>query len=325
MSLKNNLCKNIEYIVDSFLNQKINIRTDNPILEGILIKPEKKTESIIFIDSKGKNSIRCYFINNETFSIEKNEKVKITNSRLDLLLVERGIKFIESNIILIIEKFEIIQEDLTEINIPLNINRITDIKNKVMSKLDEHIKLLLNKYYTLELSNEIKAENFIGEKNQKKQINMSIFKIFQKILKISEKGVLLNENRGLKSPFKYMISPNDNDFDLTNNLLAQVNWKNLYINMPTVNENKNNNLNAEKIEIRNLKIKNEMEKAKKEFLKKKVKRCEINEDEKKNMPKKLNDLIDDYGNIHVNIGQSLINKYYLYKKYMKLIHTEKIK
>ena len=42
MSLKNNLCKNIEYIVDSFLNQKINIRTDNPILEGILIKPEKK-------------------------------------------------------------------------------------------------------------------------------------------------------------------------------------------------------------------------------------------------------------------------------------------
>ena len=194
-----------------------------------------------------------------------------------------------------------------------------------MSKLDEHIKLLLNKYYTLELSNEIKAENFIGEKNQKKQINMSIFKIFQKILKISEKGVLLNENRGLKSPFKYMISPNDNDFDLTNNLLAQVNWKNLYNNMPTVNENKNNNLNAEKIEIRNLKIKNEMEKAKKEFLKKKVKRCEINEDEKKNMPKKLNDLIDDYGNIHVNIGQSLINKYYLYKKYMKLIHTEKIK
>ena len=325
MSLKNNLCKNIEYIVDSFLNQKINIRTDNPILEGILIKPEKKTESIIFIDSKGKNSIRCYFINNETFSIEKNEKVKITNSRLDLLLVERGIKFIESNIILIIEKFEIIQEDLTEINIPLNINRITDIKNKVMSKLDEHIKLLLNKYYTLELSNEIKAENFIGEKNQKKQINMSIFKIFQKILKISEKGVLLNENRGLKSPFKYMISPNDNDFDLTNNLLAQVNWKNLYNNMPTVNENKNNNLNAEKIEIRNLKIKNEMEKAKKEFLKKKVKRCEINEDEKKNMSKKLNDLIDDYGNIHVNIGQSLINKYYLYKKYMKLIHTEKIK
>ena len=325
MSLKNNLCKNIEYIVDSFLNQKINIRTDNPILEGILIKPEKKTESIIFIDSKEKNSIRCYFINNETFSIEKNEKVKITNSRLDLLLVERGIKFIESNIILIIEKFEIIKEDLTEINIPLNINRITDIKNKVMSKLDEHIKLLLNKYYTLELSNEIKAENFIGEKNQKKQINMSIFKIFQKILKISEKGVLLNENRGLKSPFKYMISPNDNDFDLTNNLLAQVNWKNLYNNMPTVNENKNNNLNAEKIEIRNLKIKNEMEKAKKEFLKKKVKRCEINEDEKKNMPKKLNDLIDDYGNIHVNIGQSLINKYYLYKKYMKLIHTEKIK
>ena len=325
MSLKNNLCKNIEYIVDSFLNQKINIRTDNPILEGILIKPEKKTESIIFIDSKGKNSIRCYFINNETFSIEKNEKVKITNSRLDLLLVERGIKFIESNIILIIEKFEIIKEDLTEINIPLNINRITDIKNKVMSKLDEHIKLLLNKYYTLELSNEIKAENFISEKNQKKQINMSIFKIFQKILKISEKGVLLNENRGLKSPFKYMISPNDNDFDLTNNLLAQVNWKNLYNNMPTVNENKNNNLNAEKIEIRNLKIKNEMEKAKKEFLKKKVKRCEINEDEKKNMPKKLNDLIDDYGNIHVNIGQSLINKYYLYKKYMKLIHTEKIK
>ena len=325
MSLKNNLCKNIEYIVDSFLNQKINIRTDNPILEGILIKPEKKTESIIFIDSKGKNSIRCYFINNETFSIEKNEKVKITNSRLDLLLVERGIKFIESNIILIIEKFEIIKEDLTEINVPLNINRITDIKNKVMSKLDEHIKLLLNKYYTLELSNEIKAENFIGEKNQKKQINMSIFKIFQKILKISEKGVLLNENRGLKSPFKYMISPNDNDFDLTNNLLAQVNWKNLYNNMPTMNENKNNNLNAEKIEIRNLKIKNEMEKAKKEFLKKKVKRCEINEDEKKNMPKKLNDLIDDYGNIHVNIGQSLINKYYLYKKYMKLFHTEKIK
>ena len=325
MSLKNNLCKNIEYIVDSFLNQKINIRTDNPILEGILIKPEKKTESIIFIDSKGKNSIRCYFINNETFSIEKNEKVKITNSRLDLLLVERGIKFIESNIILIIEKFEIIKEDLTEINIPLNINRITDIKNKVMSKLDEHIKLLLNKYYTLELSNEIKAENFIGEKNQKKQINMSIFKIFQKILKISEKGVLLNENRGLKSSFKYMISPNDNDFDLTNNLLAQVNWKNLYNNMPTVNEKNNNILNAEKIEIRNLKLKNEMEKAKKEFLKKKVKRCEINEDEKKNMSKKLNDLIDDYGNIHVNIGQSLINKYYLYKKYMKLIHTEKIK
>ena len=75
MSLKNNLCKNIEYIVDSFLNQKINIRTDNPILEGILIKPEKKTESIIFIDSKGKNSIRCYFINN--FQLKKMKKLKL--------------------------------------------------------------------------------------------------------------------------------------------------------------------------------------------------------------------------------------------------------
>ena len=48
MSLKNNLCKNIEYIVDSFLNQKINIRTDNPILEGILIKPEKFNKMLFY-------------------------------------------------------------------------------------------------------------------------------------------------------------------------------------------------------------------------------------------------------------------------------------
>ena len=326
MSSKNKIiCQSLEDIVDPFLEQKINIKVDNPLIEGFLIKSEKQKESIIFIDSQEKNSIRCFFINNN--SIEKNEKVIITKSKIDLLLVERGSKYIESNIILLIESFEIITNN-QQINIktiPLNINRVSDIKNKIISKLDEYIKQLLNKYFSSELNNLIDAGNFLNIKFQKKQINLSIFKIIQKIFKFNEPGILLNENIGLKEPFEYMIAPTDNDFDLTTNILNQVNWKNLYNNMPTVNEKNNNILNAEKIEIRNLKLKNEMEKAKKEFLKKKVKRCEINEDEKKNMSKKLNDLIDDYGNIHVNIGQSLINKYYLYKKYMKLIHTEKIK
>ena len=43
MSYKNNtICKSIEDIVDSFLNQKINIKVENPILEGFFIIPEKK-------------------------------------------------------------------------------------------------------------------------------------------------------------------------------------------------------------------------------------------------------------------------------------------
>ena len=39
---------------------------------------------------------------------------------------------------------------------------------------------------------------------------------------------LLNENIGLKNPFYYMISPNDDDCDLTVNILNQGNWK-IYI------------------------------------------------------------------------------------------------
>ena len=39
---------------------------------------------------------------------------------------------------------------------------------------------------------------------------------------------LLNENIGLKNLFDYMISPNDDDFDLTVNILNQGNWK-IYI------------------------------------------------------------------------------------------------
>ena len=329
MSLKNKIiCKNLEEIVDLFLNQKINNIIDNPILEGFFIKPEKQSESIIFIDSKLKNSIRCYFYN-DNFILDKNEKVKITNSKIDLLLVERGIKFIESNLILLIESFEIIKNDSSEIKtIPLNINRISDIKKKVMKKLDEYIKQILSKYYNLELTNKINAQTFINNKSQNKQINLSIFKMIQKILKSSNQGFLLNENLGLKEPFKYMISPNDDDFDLTNNILSQVNWKNLYNNMPTIIENKskeNNKYKGEIISIKDLRLKNNMEIEKEKFLSRKLKRCEINEDEIKNIPNNLNELINDYGDVNVNIGQSLIDKYHLYKKYMKLIHTEKIK
>ena len=329
MSLKNKIiCKNLEEIVDLFLNQKINNIIDNPILEGFFIKPEKQSECIIFIDSKLKNSIRCYFYN-DNIILDKNEKVKITNSKIDLLLVERGIKFIESNLILLIESFEIIKNDSSEIKtIPLNINRISDIKKKVMKKLDEYIKQILNKYYNLELTNKINAQTFINNKSQNKQINLSIFKMIQKILKSSNQGFLLNENLGLKEPFKYMISPNDDDFDLTNNILSQVNWKNLYNNMPTIIENKskeNNKYKGEIISIKDLRLKNNMEIEKEKFLSKKLKRCEINEDEIKNIPNNLNELINDYGDVNVNIGHSLIDKYHLYKKYMKLIHTEKIK
>ena len=329
MSLKNKIiCKNLEEIVDLFLNQKINNIIDNPILEGFFIKPEKQSECIIFIDSKLKNSIRCYFYN-DNIILDKNEKVKITNSKIDLLLVERGIKFIESNLILLIESFEIIKNDSSEIKtIPLNINRISDIKKKVMKKLDEYIKQILSKYYNLELTNKINAQTFINNKSQNKQINLSIFKMIQKILKSSNQGFLLNENLGLKEPFKYMISPNDDDFDLTNNILSQVNWKNLYNNMPTIIENKskeNNKYKGEIISIKDLRLKNNMEIEKEKFLSRKLKRCEINEDEIKNIPNNLNKLINDYGDVNVNIGQSLIDKYHLYKKYMKLIHTEKIK
>ena len=329
MSLKNKIiCKNLEEIVDLFLNQKINNIIDNPILEGFFIKPEKQSECIIFIDSKLKNSIRCYFYN-DNIILDKNEKVKITNSKIDLLLVEKGIKFIESNLILLIESFEIIKNDSSEIKtIPLNINRISDIKKKVMKKLDEYIKQILSKYYNLELTNKINAQTFINNKSQNKQINLSIFKMIQKILKSSNQGFLLNENLGLKEPFKYMISPNDDDFDLTNNILSQVNWKNLYNNMPTIIENKskeNNKYKGEIISIKDLRLKNNMEIEKEKFLSRKLKRCEINEDEIKNIPNNLNELINDYGDVNVNIGQSLIDKYHLYKKYMKLIHTEKIK
>ena len=199
-----------------------------------------------------------------------------------------------------------------------------------MKKLDEYIKQNLNKYYNLELTNKINAESFLNNENQKKQINLSIFKIIQKFLKSNNQGFLLNENIGLKEPFKYMISPNDNDFDLTNNILSQVNWKNLYSSMPSYNiiENKieeNNKYKGEHIFIKNLRLKNDMEKEKEKFLSRKLKRCEINEKEVKNVPNNLNDLINYYGDVNINIGHSLIDKYYLYKKYMKLIHTEKIK
>ena len=327
MSLKSNIiCKSIEDIVDSFLNQKINIKVENPILEGFFIIPEKKNESIIFVDSNEKNSIRCYFINNDQISLEKNEKVLIKKSKIDLLLVERGIKFIESNIILLIESFEIIKDAQTDIKtFPLNINRISDIKTKTLSKLDDYIKQLINKYYSLELSNKINAENFINNKSEKKQSNLSIFKIIQKILRISVQGILLNENIGLTNPFDYMISPNDDDFDLTVNILNQVNWKNLYNNMPTIFEKKDKDYKGEKIRIKNLKLETEMEKEKETFLSRKHKRYTNNEKEKENIPENLNELINYYGDIQVNIGQSLIEKYHLYKKYMKLIHTEKIK
>ena len=266
MSSKNKIiCQSLEDIVDPFLEQKINIKVDNPLIEGFLIKSEKQKESIIFIDSQEKNSIRCYFINNN--SIEKNEKVIITKSKIDLLLVERGSKYIESNMILLIESFEIITNN-QQINIktiPLNINRVSDIKNKIISKLDEYIKQLLNKYFSSELNNLIDAGNFLNIKFQKKQINLSIFKIIQKIFKFNEPGILLNENIGLKEPFEYMIAPTDNDFDLTTNILNQVNWKNLYNNMPTVLDNKINDYKGEKINIRNLRNKKKWKKEKKNF------------------------------------------------------------
>ena len=108
-----------------------------------------------------------------------------------------------------------------------------------------------------------------------------------------------------------MISLNDNDFVLTNNILSQVKWRNLYNNMPTIFENKieeNNKYKREHIFIKNLRLKNDMEKEKEKFLSRKLKRCEINEKEVKNVPNNLNDLINYYGDVNINIGHSLIDK-----------------
>ena len=60
--------------------------------------------------------------------------------------------------------------------IPLDINRISDIKIKVIKKLDEYIKQYLNKYYNLELSNKINAESFLNNEIKRNKLTYHFLK-----------------------------------------------------------------------------------------------------------------------------------------------------
>jgi hypothetical protein len=159
--------------------------------------------------------------------------------------------------------------------------------------------------------------NYINKKNNK---DLNLFNLLIKSLNIKVKGnsFLLKEKKEVLNKF-YLYDDIDNQI---NYVLKNINWKEIFYSMPSINNIKKG-LNSEKLITMVNKttyedlIKNELKlnieingNSIKEFLEKKTKRMNKNSVKKFNskVPSSILDLMKNYGDVMANVGNSEIEK-----------------
>lgn len=153
------------------------------------------------------------------------------------------------------------------------------------------------------------------------QKNHSVFKIISELFKVKEKGLLLQLKRGIAYPLDYFIFEEAESFEY----IKSLNWKALLEQSTTLSKKQNEGVElfqpSEVINISDIKG-NQFEKAKNEFLNKKVKKDTTSNEDDEKYPSQIKNLISNYGDLQANIGQSTLTKYLLYKKYMAIAEKE---
>lgn len=313
--------------IDDESSQRIK-KNSLPLLECYIKKTSSTTYTII--DKIKKNCIKCYFSEQSSSNMNvldelnrKNiSKITIAKYSFDYLFAPKNNE-IFSSIVIVINTFSLSE---TESNIVLkgvnDINKNELIISKRKEQCDILIKKILNEYYSTHINDDISADFFLKKKSDiKEKKEQSIFNMIKELYSLTDnaKGVLIKSHIEINKIDDYLL---DDYFDYeyleSAKKINSVDWKSLYQTMPTNNEsNKQDVFIPKTINIKNFIQPKEFEKEKNSFLNRKIKRYNFCDTDYK-MPSKIQSLISEYGNVHMNIGSNFVEKYQLYKKYIAL-------
>jgi hypothetical protein len=310
--------------LDNELSKKNSYQLDNDFitnnnLSGYIKKELNTVYSFIDNDNF---LIKIIFTQNSNFNFNEDfdfNLITLKKYKFDFLVYKK-----ENNIlyklICIVEDFDIDSSKKKNIDSKLeNVNHNIEIKQKSQQLFTKIIKDLLS---TEPLNiNLLTASNFIN--NNYTNNNNNNFNIFNLLLK--SLNIKTNENQILLKEKKQFTNENylyDDIDSQINNILKNVNWKNLYSSMPSYNNIKKG-LKAEKLNSMLDKINNEdltqnellldvnvNKNSIKEFLEKKTKRMidnNLNNFSSK-LPTNIINLINEYGDVMANVGNTEIEK-----------------
>ena len=307
-------------IIDSFLesnilNQQFII---NDSLKGYICKREVSKNDFVyeFISDDLLYSIKC--INDKSFSnlnviLNHFYEIEISDFIFDFLTIEKDKKNLDYNLIIKINDFYLGIDRFDkkaeyDISNTMNINTESKLFEKMNNAFFKHIQKIITDYSNIYGKYDINAENFIFNSFNKKK-NISIIQMIAKIFHIKSEGYLLISKEGVDYPFKYFYKNL-----LLNKNYNYIDWEILFKENPSLKE-KYNLFKPEEVSLKDI-DENYMKQHRELFLHNKTKRDNTKKEEKEELPFKIKKIDEFYSDINKNIGNSLIEKYILFKKYI---------
>ena len=333
-NLNQNLSSLLSQIIqdlDNQLSKKNSFQLDNNFITNNNLSGyiKKELNSIYSFIDNDNSLIKLFFPENSNFNFNYDfdfNLITLKKYKFDFLVYKK-----ENNIlyklICIVEDFDIDSLSKKKLNSKFeNVNFNTEIKQKSEQLFAKIIKDLLS---TEPLNiNFLTASDFINNNyTNNNNNNFNIFNLLLKSLNITtnEKQILLKEKKEFTNE-NYLYDDIDNQIST---ILKNVNWKNLYSSMPSYNNIKKG-LKSEKLNSMLDKInyedltKNELKldinvnkNTIKEFLEKKTKRMidnDLNNFSSK-LPNNILNLINEYGDVMANVGNTEIEKMKRYNYY----------
>ncbi len=334
----NNLSPLLSEIIkdlDYELSKKNSYQLDNKFITNNNLSGyiKKELNSVYSFIDNDNFLIKLIFTENSNFNFNDDydfNLITLKKYKFDFLVYKK-----ENNIlyklICIVEDFDIDSSKKKKLDSKVeNVNFNTEIKQKSEQLFAKIIKDLLS---TEPLNiNFLTASDFINNNyTNNNNNNFNIFNLLLKSLNITtnEKQILLKEKKEFTNE-NYLYDDIDNQIST---ILKNVNWKNLYSSMPSYNNIKKG-LKSEKLNSMLDKInyedltKNELKldinvnkNTIKEFLEKKTKRMidnDLNNFSSK-LPNNILNLINDYGDVMANVGNTEIEKMKRYNHYNNII------
>lgn len=326
----------IEMIIEDFKNSSLSyINPSLPILEGFIVKqPIRKSKDefcYVFVSLDYRHSIKCIFKSiSEDIVHQTNYQIAINKYYFDFIVRSNESKELEFKTILSIQSYSFNNAvNLIENQkmLSINMNKEETIKEISINLYNQLIRKVINQYTSAFPLNDFSAKQFIQKSFDVSSsiIRPTLFEMIKKVYQISNDcdGILLRQRKGIDYTFKYFV---DKDQETIEILTTNINWKELMITTNTIKE-KQREIQDPFFptpvllkEFTNQVIINE----KKTFLQNKIQRDNTSEEEKQLLSKSVNELITDYGDINVNIGNSLVEKYLLYQRYTEFAKQDDI-
>lgn len=296
-------------------------------LLGFMVKiPNSKMKnsdySLFFVSLDLKHSIKCLINTDETMELNKVYYVEIDDCMFDYIVTEHNKNTLINNLILVVNHIESLNEkkeisSVLQKKFPQNINNNLSFKQNLNQQLNRILQKVINEYYLTTEDVGLSATNFLNKKFDIQNNTVSLFEIIQKVYRINQKGLLILTKQSEEYPYRYFS-------DLYNyeNEIGFYEWKKILLFSPTMIDKRKeigDPLEPSFVNIREFTEK-KMVKEKDLFLLRKTKRNEALDLEKEYVDsQQVKGLINFYGDVSRNIGNSLVEKYTLFKKYSELI------